>query len=156
MSIQAQAILAMPDTITVDGREIRVENIDVSRWKTFNWNGRHKVDVDRVYYDDSELTGERFIGYQYLRLNYDQEVARIVNPSGQDSADEVVWVRPDKAERELRTLTRRGLTPAEALDYWMVRVQRNSITGWAKARERSHQAISENVGKATEKVSAQL
>jgi len=55
---------------------------------------------------------------------------------------------------DLSKLVERGLSPAEAMDYWAVETQGSTATDWAEKRGTSHQAVSENVRKAEEKLSA--
>lgn len=52
------------------------------------------------------------------------------------------------AEADLTWLIKEGLSPAEALDYWMVEIMNKTQTQWADERGRSRQAISKNINDA--------
>jgi hypothetical protein len=53
---------------------------------------------------------------------------------------------------ELDTLLEHGLSPAEALDYWMTEIQGVTENRWGTRRGRTGQAINENVQTAREKL----
>jgi hypothetical protein len=53
---------------------------------------------------------------------------------------------------ELDTLIEHGLSPAEALDYWMTEIQDVSEERWGVRRGRTQQVIDENVRTAREKL----
>jgi hypothetical protein len=53
---------------------------------------------------------------------------------------------------EIDTLLEHGLSPAEALDYWMTDIQGVSEERWGVRRGRTRQAIDENVRTAHEKL----
>lgn len=55
-------------------------------------------------------------------------------------------------EKDFVDLIQSGLSPAEALDYWMSEIRHYSQTEWAGVRETSQQAISKNVRKAHDKL----
>jgi hypothetical protein len=52
----------------------------------------------------------------------------------------------------LTTLVKAGLSPTQALDYWMVEWREKHIPHWANIRGTSSQAIRENIKKAEEKI----
>lgn len=65
--------------------------------------------------------------------------------------------RPDLASErieQLMALIYEGLSPAEAIDYWMVEGHGLTQSGWADERGREQQAISKNVRKARKKLEA--
>lgn len=53
---------------------------------------------------------------------------------------------------ELDTLLEHGLSPAEALDYWMTEIQGVTENRWGTRRGRTKQVIDENVQRAREKL----
>lgn len=53
---------------------------------------------------------------------------------------------------ELDTLLEHGLSPAEALDYWMTEIQGVTENRWGSRRGRTKQVIEENVRTAREKL----
>jgi len=55
-------------------------------------------------------------------------------------------------ESDFMNLVEQGLSPAEALDYWMVDVRHHPQNEWAEMRGKTVQAISKNVGNAREKI----
>lgn len=55
-------------------------------------------------------------------------------------------------EKDFLDLVDEGLSPAEALDYWMAEVRNHSQTEWADKRGKSQQAVSKNVRKARRKL----
>jgi hypothetical protein len=74
----------------------------------------------------------------------------ISRPSGIETGAAELWRVPGKEKRELGTLVELGLSPAEALDYWSVDMKGETATRWAEKRGVSHQAVSENVRKASD------
>lgn len=56
------------------------------------------------------------------------------------------------AEQDFKWLIEEGLSPAEALDYWMVEVMNETQTHWANYRNKTRQAISKNVQSAKSKL----
>lgn len=56
-------------------------------------------------------------------------------------------------ETSLRDLIREGLTAAEAIDYYFVKIKGMSQTQWAAERGTGQSAISQNVNKARRKLS---
>ena len=55
-------------------------------------------------------------------------------------------------EVDFESLVRGGLSPAEALDYWMVEFRKNTQEEWAETRGRTQQAISKNIAAARDKL----
>lgn len=56
-------------------------------------------------------------------------------------------------EKDFRRLIQNGLSPAEALDYWMVEMRKETQSNWADVRDRSQQAISKNIQAAKDELS---
>lgn len=56
------------------------------------------------------------------------------------------------AEEGLTALLDRGLSPAEAVDYYMVERRGLSQSAWARRRDIGQQSVSENVNKAKAKL----
>ena len=56
-----------------------------------------------------------------------------------------------RADR-LESLIRKGLSPAEALDYWAVEERGHTQSGWAEMREIGQGSVSENIAKAKAKL----
>jgi hypothetical protein len=56
------------------------------------------------------------------------------------------------AEQDFKWLIEEGLSPAEALDYWMVEVMNETQANWASHRNKTRQAISKNVQSAKSKL----
>jgi hypothetical protein len=70
-----------------------------------------------------------------------------------DSLQIAVDTAPGRdAEVDFKWLIGEGLSPAEALDYWVVEIMNESQTEWAKEREKTRQAISKNVQSAKSKL----
>ena len=55
-------------------------------------------------------------------------------------------------EADFEDLIGSGLSPAEALDYWMVEFRKNTQDEWAETRGRTQQAISKNIAAARDKL----
>lgn len=56
------------------------------------------------------------------------------------------------AEADLKSFMAAGMSPAEALDYWIVEYRQYSQAEWADIRDRSQQAISKNLNGARQKL----
>lgn len=151
----------MAETVTVDGLEIPVGDIGHSDLREWVGDVPDGFDVDRVYRWDGRLVGDLRRGDRVIEVHYQEDEAsgeisleahEITTPSSVDEAEEVLWTRPDRAGRELAALVDLGLSPAEALDYWMVEQGDQTATEWSEQRGTSHQAVSENVRKARNKL----
>ncbi|WP_158283836.1 DUF6166 domain-containing protein [Halorubrum sp. PV6] len=52
----------------------------------------------------------------------------------------------------LTELIKKGVTPTQALDYWLVEIHNKTVPNWATERQTSTQAIRKNIEKATERL----
>lgn len=131
-----------------------IERTDIDEW---TGDVPDTIEFDRVYaWEDESIVGERWMpngDVVEVRFERDGSVKadRITNPSGVDPAHEVLWERDGRAERELGMLVE-SLSPAEALDFWVVEIRGETASSWSDRRGTSHQAVSENVRKAREKL----
>jgi len=79
------------------------------------------------------------------------ELHHFEDPVGEEHGE--VWRRPGKDRDEIAALVERGLSAAEALDFWMVEMNDGfTASSWSDKRGVSHQAVSENVRKARKKL----
>lgn len=63
------------------------------------------------------------------------------------------WAHASQSiETFLTELIKTGISPTQALDYWMVEVQNKTVPNWATERDKSTQAIRKNIEKATERI----
>jgi len=158
-----QVELAMAEMVNVEGREIPVTNINRSDLREYHGRIPSKVSVDRVYRFEGQLIGDTHlpngtlveVHYKVDKESGDpyMDAVEITNPSAVDPAEEVLWERKGRAEKELSMLVADGgLSAAEAVDYWMVDVRGRSASNWSESRHTSPQAISENVRKARTKL----
>jgi hypothetical protein len=114
------------------------------------------VDFDRVTLDGDSVHAETHLSDGSVVELYREGVhGTWTMERFEDSADPgfvEVWSRPGSEEREVTDLVNQGLSPAEALDFWMVEMHDARANAWAEERGTSHQAVSENVRKAREKL----
>lgn len=52
----------------------------------------------------------------------------------------------------LTELIKKGISPTQALDYWMVEIHNKTVPNWATERQKSTQTIRKNIEKATERL----
>jgi len=63
------------------------------------------------------------------------------------------WAHATQSTATLLTdLIKKGISPTQALDYWMVEVQHKTVPNWATEREKSTQTIRKNIERATERI----
>lgn len=149
----------MTEAVTVKGREIPVSGIqrtDLSGW----WGDvPEEINLDRLYWPEDQIHGEVWCpDGSVIETIWDEdawEARRLTNPSAVDPAEDVLWERPGRAERELSMLVSDGgLSAAEALDFWIVEIRGQTGSEWAALRGTSHQAVNKNVRNARQKLSA--
>jgi len=145
------------ESITVDGIKVPITNIERSSLSEWTGNVPKRFSVDRVYRFDGWIHGERFLGdgsvIEISNLDGEWRAYHVTNPSAVDPAEEVLWERAGRAERELSELLENGLSPAEALDFWAVEIHGHTQAAWADTRGLSgHQAVGENTRKARKKL----
>lgn len=67
------------------------------------------------------------------------------------------WAHATQSMETLLTeLIKKGISPTQALDYWMVKIQNKTIPNWATEREKSTQTIRKNIEKATERINKDI
>ena len=142
-----------------DGERIEVPITGVKHAAYVEWYGDvpEPTHFDRVYVADNQLHAERWNNGTFVVLVETEEgewCATIENPSDADPAERELWRRPSKDRLELVRLVEAGLSPAEALDYWMLEAQGMTATDWAETRGVSHQAVSKNATNAREELLA--
>lgn len=144
------------ETITIDGFKVPVSGIRRSELSEWIGNIPEEFDVDRIYRHDNEIHGERWLSDgTVIEIQEDGDgwaAHHITNPSKVDPADDVLWERKKRGERELSMLVSMGLSPAEALDFWMVEIRGKTQSSWAETRGVNQQSVSENISKAREKL----
>lgn len=87
------------------------------------------------------------------------EVFRTFTEKPQEKGDRWIikvpqdWYHATQSVETLLTeLIKKGLSPTQALDYWMVEIQDKSVSNWAMQRDTSTQAIRQSVERATERI----
>jgi hypothetical protein len=145
--------------VTVDGEDVYVPVTGV-RKAAYDYRGDvpTRFDVSRVYlYDgvphaDAVVDGGRTIVEVMPRRNrphgaFELEAFDADTTPGV-SGDQIIWERPTAARDELATLVDEGLSPAQALDYWMCEIHDVTRQEWADRRGTTHQAVTDAVQKA--------
>ena len=73
-------------------------------------------------------------------------------PEGETVRITVNTARGRDAEADFKWLMSRGLSPAEAIDYWMVEIMNEKQSQWAEKRSKTRQAVSKNIQSAKSKL----
>lgn len=136
-------------TIRTGEREFRVKLFGISIERPDSDRVRKTqstyVSID-VWDNDDELWKEvEATGSFHDRLEWDYPHENTVQIA-------VDTARGRDAEGDFKWLIGEGLSPAEALDYWIVEIMNESQSEWAEERGKTRQAISKNVQSAKSKL----
>lgn len=146
--------------VEVDGEIVKVPITDV-RKAAYDYHGGENIpDVvtfSRVTVDGDELHAEAWLKdgslVELVKMGVGDSWTMHHFEDPTEPGLEEVWTLPDKEESEITMLVEQDLSAAEALDFWMVEMRGLSATEVGKRRGVSHQAVSENVRKARDKLS---
>lgn len=145
----------MTEYIEVNGTRFPVKDVHRDDVEFRSGSVPETFDLERVYVSEGNVRGDVALpdgGVLELTRRGDELEAIVMVDGVHDFAEELVWLNDENREEIPNHLLKQGLSAAETLDFWATEVQGYAVTEWAENRGTSHQAVSENVRKAREKL----
>lgn len=141
--------------VDVEGTDVHVPVTGV-RAAAFETHGDvpEVVDFDRVFAAGTELHAETWLGDGSLveieRDSPDDDWVLYHREERSEYGLDPIWERPGSARADVELLIEQGLSAAEAVDFWMVRMGNWAADDWATERNLSERAVRQSLRRAEE------